>query len=120
MALDHRSLIRPGKQIRPNFFAFDKFTLQNLAKDVVLSTFIAPLRMHFLRSKSILDSLKSVFNVCRRKPSLGGCNVMENSHLLQFYLPYHSCFHQISGYSFTRLKRIHYFGMELQEKVEQV
>ena len=24
MALDHRRLIRPGKEIRPNFFAFDK------------------------------------------------------------------------------------------------
>ena len=31
MALDHRRLIRPGKKIRPNFFAFNKFTLQNLA-----------------------------------------------------------------------------------------
>ena len=31
--------------------------------------FIAPLiRMYFLRSKSTLDSLKSVFNVFRRKP----------------------------------------------------
>ena len=30
MALDHTE-IRPGKQIRPNFFAFDKYTLQNLA-----------------------------------------------------------------------------------------
>ena len=29
MALDHRRLIRPGKKIRPNFLAFDKFTLQN-------------------------------------------------------------------------------------------
>ena len=38
-----------------------------------------------------------------------------------FTFPYHSsCFHKISGYSFTRLKRTHYFGMELQEKVEQV
>ena len=26
MALDHRRLIRPGKEIRPNFFAFDKFS----------------------------------------------------------------------------------------------
>ena len=31
MALDHRRSIRPGKKIRPNFFAFDQFTLQNLA-----------------------------------------------------------------------------------------
>ena len=31
MALDHRRLIRPEKKIRPNFFAFDMFTLQNLA-----------------------------------------------------------------------------------------
>ena len=30
----------------------------------------APLRMLSQRSKSTLDSLKSVFNVCRRKPSL--------------------------------------------------
>ena len=30
----------------------------------------APLRMLFQRSKSTLDSLKSVFNICRRKPSL--------------------------------------------------
>ena len=28
MVLDHSTL---GKQIRPNFFAFDKFALQNLA-----------------------------------------------------------------------------------------
>ena len=27
--------------------------------------------MHFKRSKSTLDSLKNVFNVFRRKPSLG-------------------------------------------------
>ena len=33
MALDHRRLIRPGKKIRPNIFAFDKFTLQNLANE---------------------------------------------------------------------------------------
>ena len=32
--------------------------------------FMVPLRMHFLRSKSILDSLKSVFNVFRRRPLL--------------------------------------------------
>ena len=34
MALDHRRLIMLGKKIRPNlpnFFAFDKFTLQHLA-----------------------------------------------------------------------------------------
>ena len=31
MALDHRRLIRPGKKIPAEFFAFDKFTLQNLA-----------------------------------------------------------------------------------------
>ena len=30
MALDHRRLIRPGKKILAEFFAFDKFTLQNL------------------------------------------------------------------------------------------
>ena len=35
IALDHRRLIRPGKKkIRPNLFAFDKFTLQNLAKKI--------------------------------------------------------------------------------------
>ena len=31
MALVTVRLIRPGKKIRLNFFAFDKFTLQNLA-----------------------------------------------------------------------------------------
>ena len=31
MALDHPRLIWPGKKIRSNFFAFDKFTSQNLA-----------------------------------------------------------------------------------------
>ena len=31
MALDHRRLIRPGQKIPAEFFAFDKFTLQNLA-----------------------------------------------------------------------------------------
>ena len=30
-AIDHRRLIRPGKEIPAEFFAFDKFTLQNLA-----------------------------------------------------------------------------------------
>ena len=30
MALDHRRIIRPGKKIPPEFFAFDKFILQNL------------------------------------------------------------------------------------------
>ena len=30
MALNHRRLIRPGKKILAEFFAFDKFTLQNL------------------------------------------------------------------------------------------
>ena len=34
------------------------------------TNFIAPLRMHSQRSKSTLVSLKSVFCVCRRKPSL--------------------------------------------------
>ena len=33
--------------------------------------FTAPIRMYFLKTKSTLDSLKSVFNVFRRKPSLG-------------------------------------------------
>ena len=32
--------------------------------------FVGPLRMHFQRSKSTLDSLKGVFNVFWRKPSL--------------------------------------------------
>ena len=31
MALDHRRLIRPGKNDQAKFFAFDKFNLQNLA-----------------------------------------------------------------------------------------
>ena len=31
MALDHRRLIRPGKKVPAEFFAFDKFTLQNIA-----------------------------------------------------------------------------------------
>ena len=35
------------------------------------TNFIGLLRMHFQRSKSTLDSLKSVFNVFRRKPPLG-------------------------------------------------
>ena len=35
------------------------------------TNFIAPLRKHFQISKSTLDSLKSVFSVFRRKPSLG-------------------------------------------------
>ena len=30
-ALDHRRLIRPEKKNQAEFFAFDKFTLQNLA-----------------------------------------------------------------------------------------
>ena len=34
-------------------------------------SFVEPLRMHFWRSKSTLDSLKSVFNVFWIKPSLG-------------------------------------------------
>ena len=39
MALDHRRLIKPGKKVRPNFFTFDKFTLQNLAnKSVCVQT----------------------------------------------------------------------------------
>ena len=36
-----------------------------------IQIFIAPLRIHFERSKNTLDSLKSVFNAFRRKPSLG-------------------------------------------------
>ena len=39
--------------------------------DRTVTNFIAPLRMHFQRSKSTLDILKSVFNVFGRKPSLG-------------------------------------------------
>ena len=31
MALDHRKFIRPGKKNQAEFFAFDKFTLQDLA-----------------------------------------------------------------------------------------
>ena len=31
MALGHRRLIRPGKKNQAEFFALDKFTLQNLA-----------------------------------------------------------------------------------------
>ena len=34
------------------------------------TSFIAPLRMHLWRSKSTLDSLKRVFDVFRKKPSL--------------------------------------------------
>ena len=33
MAIDHRRLIRPGKKNQANYFAFDKFTLQNLANN---------------------------------------------------------------------------------------
>ena len=33
MALDHRRLIRPGKKIPAESFAFDKFILQNLANN---------------------------------------------------------------------------------------
>ena len=36
-----------------------------------IQIFIAPLRIHFERSKNTLDSLKSVVNAFRRKPSLG-------------------------------------------------
>ena len=32
MALDHRRLIRPGKKNQAGLFAFDKLTLQNVAK----------------------------------------------------------------------------------------
>ena len=35
------------------------------------TNFIAPLRMDFLRCKSTLDSVKTAFNVFRRKSSLG-------------------------------------------------
>ena len=35
------------------------------------TNFIAPLKMNFYSSKSTLDSLKSVFNVLKRKLSLG-------------------------------------------------
>ena len=38
---------------------------------VPLTNFIALLRMHSQSSESTLDSLKSVFNVCKRNPSLG-------------------------------------------------
>ena len=34
------------------------------------TNFVAPLTKHFYRSKSTLDSLKSVFNAFRRKSSL--------------------------------------------------
>ena len=40
---------------------------------------IISVSMHFLRSKSTLDSLKSVFNVCRRKPSLGAPNMRSST-----------------------------------------
>ena len=39
------------------------------------ANFIAPLRLHFWRSKSALDSLKRLFNVFRRKLSLGAPEV---------------------------------------------
>ena len=41
---------------------------QDDRKDI---NFLAPLRIHFQRSKSTLDSLKSVLKAFRRKPSLG-------------------------------------------------
>ena len=37
---------------------------------------MAPLRMYFQRSKRTLDSLKRVFNVFRRKQSLGALDVL--------------------------------------------
>ena len=40
------------------------------------TNFIAPLRIHFYRSNSTLDCLKSVFNAIRRKPSLGALVVL--------------------------------------------
>ena len=45
-------------------------------------SFIAPVKMHFLRSKSALDSLKRVFNVFGRKLSLGApsrCQTKKNN-----------------------------------------
>ena len=39
--------------------------------DRTYTNFIAQHRIHFWRSNSTLDSLKSVFNEFRRKPSLG-------------------------------------------------
>ena len=44
-----------------------KFRKASNSTDV---TFIAPLRIRFWRSKSTLDSLKRLFNVFSRKPSL--------------------------------------------------
>ena len=45
-------------------------------------SFIAPVKMHFLRSKSALDSLKRVVNVFGRKLSLGApsrCQTEKNN-----------------------------------------
>ena len=49
MVVDHRRLIRPGKKIRPNFFASDKFTLQNLANKTGCVPFI-----HHICGKTVL------------------------------------------------------------------
>ena len=47
-------------------------------------------RMYFYRSESTMDSLKSVFNVFRRKPSLGACklgtSVVHRSLMIEFLL----------------------------------
>ena len=52
-----------------------------LQDDRTDTNFIAPLRMHFQVSKSTLDSLKSVFNVFRRTPSLGASdNIKKEWH----------------------------------------
>ena len=43
-----------------------------------------PLKTHLLRSKGTLESLKSVFNVFWRKPSLGAPDNNNNNNI--FYL----------------------------------
>ena len=64
--------LRPTKrsspsQARKNLWCPGQFS----EDDRTDKNFIAPLRMHFQRSKSTLDNLKSVFKLFKRKLSLG-------------------------------------------------
>ena len=59
-----------------SLFRKDSSSSRGMTEQVQI--FIVPLKIHFKRSKSFLDSLKSVSSTFKRKPTLGASDSVKN------------------------------------------
>ena len=60
----------------PSLFRKDSSSSPRMTEQIKI--FIVLLKIHFKRSKSFLDSLKSVSSTFKRKPSLGASDSVKN------------------------------------------